>query len=70
MNPWDQFSGVNAGYVYDLYERYLTDPTSVDEATRALFATWSPDAEPAGPADQAVHTADTTAAIAAFTLAE
>ena len=47
MNPWDQFSGVNAGYVYDLYERYLTDPTSVDQATRALFATWSPDTEPA-----------------------
>ena len=45
MNPWDQFTGVNAGYVYDLYERYQADPTSVDEATRALFATWSPEIE-------------------------
>ena len=70
MNPWDQFSGVNAGYVYDLYERYLTDPTSVDEAARALFATWSPDTEPAVRPAQEVRPADTTAAIAAFNLAE
>ena len=70
MNPWDQFSGVNAGYVYDVYERYLTDPTSVDEATRALFATWSPDAEPAVRPAEEVRPADTTAAIAAFNLAE
>jgi 2-oxoglutarate dehydrogenase E1 component len=71
MNPWDQFTGVNAGYVYELYERYLRDPGSVDEAARALFAHWSPetDAEPSarrgdGPAG------DTAAAIAAFNLAE
>ena len=35
MNPWDQFTGVNAGYVYELYERYQRDPGAVDEATRA-----------------------------------
>ena len=45
MNPWDQFTGVNAGYVYDLYERYQRDPGSVDEATRTLFANWSPEIE-------------------------
>ncbi len=70
MNPWDQFSGVNAGYVYDLYERYLADPTSVDEATRTLFATWSPELESESPIAEGVHPADTSAAIAAFNVAE
>ena len=42
MNPWDQFSGANAGYVYELFERYQRDPSSVDEATRRAFATWTP----------------------------
>jgi 2-oxoglutarate dehydrogenase E1 component len=41
MNPWDQFSGANAGYVYELFERYQRDPASVDEATRRAFATWT-----------------------------
>src|SRR5688572_16729554 len=40
MNPWDQFSGANAGYVYELFERYQRDPSSVDEATRQAFAKW------------------------------
>jgi 2-oxoglutarate dehydrogenase E1 component len=40
MNPWDQFTGANAGYVYELFERYQRDPSSVDEATRRTFATW------------------------------
>ena len=44
MNPWDQFSGANAGYVYELFERYQRDPSSVDEATRRAFATWPADA--------------------------
>ena len=71
MNPWDQFTGVNAGFVYELYERYLHDPGSVDEAARAMFANWSPEIE-AGPAPARgdVQAADTSAAIAAFTLAE
>jgi 2-oxoglutarate dehydrogenase E1 component len=71
MNPWDQFTGVNAGYVYDLYERYQRDPASVDEATRRAFAQWSPALEPQ-PASTpgAVRSTDTGAAIAAFTLAE
>lgn len=42
MNPWDQFTGANAGYVYELFERYQRDPSSVDEATRRTFATWTP----------------------------
>ncbi len=71
MSPWDQFTGVNAGYVYDLYERYTRDPGSVDEATRTLFANWSPeiDDSPRG-GDGRVGPADASAAIAAYTLAE
>jgi 2-oxoglutarate dehydrogenase E1 component len=71
MNPWDQFTGVNAGYVYDLYERYQRDPASVDEATRTLFANWSPDSPaPSTPAPRDVPTTDTAAAIATVTLAD
>src|SRR6188508_2552477 len=46
MNPWDQFTGANAGYVYELFERYQRDPSSVDEATRRAFATWPAYAHP------------------------
>jgi 2-oxoglutarate dehydrogenase E1 component len=43
----DQFGGVNAGYVLELYERYLQDPDSVDTATREAFESWTPtDAPP------------------------
>ncbi|HEX8028475.1 MAG TPA: 2-oxoglutarate dehydrogenase E1 component [Vicinamibacterales bacterium] len=73
MNPWDQFSGANAGYVYELYERYQRDPSSVDEATRRAFATWTP-AEPitaTPPTGSAGNGAiDLQAGIAAFNLAE
>ena len=47
----DEFSGINAGYVLELYERFRADPQSVDEKTRALFATWTPTELP--PADRA-----------------
>jgi 2-oxoglutarate dehydrogenase E1 component len=70
MNPWDQFTGVNAGYVYELYERYRRDPSSVDESARALFATWSPQIEAEPGLVEGVHPADTTVAIATFNLAE
>ena len=73
MNPWDQFSGANAGYVYELYERYQRDPSSVDEATRRAFATWTP-AEPitapTPTANAASGAIDLQAGIAAFNLAE
>jgi 2-oxoglutarate dehydrogenase E1 component len=38
----EQFSGVNAGYVLELYEKYRRDPESVDPATRQAFAEWTP----------------------------
>jgi 2-oxoglutarate dehydrogenase E1 component len=42
MTSWQGFSGINRGYVLEQYERYLSDPNSVDAETRALFATWTP----------------------------
>ncbi|MGH2389290.1 MAG: 2-oxoglutarate dehydrogenase E1 component [Chloroflexota bacterium] len=42
MNDLQEFHGPNAGYVLELYERYLDKPESVDPATRARFAAWSP----------------------------
>src|SRR6187551_3197210 len=34
---WKDFQGVNAGLAEELYERFLADPNSVDEATRDFF---------------------------------
>lgn len=78
MNPWDQFTGANAGYVHELYERYQRDPASVDEAARRLFAEWTPDGPgPAGSVAPAAvdggtpaSGADARAIVAAFTLAD
>jgi 2-oxoglutarate dehydrogenase E1 component len=53
MAGWEGFSGINRGYVLELYERFRKDPFSVDPETRALFQRWTPpaDAEAApGPA--------------------
>ncbi|HOG29904.1 MAG TPA: 2-oxoglutarate dehydrogenase E1 component [Vicinamibacterales bacterium] len=55
MDRWQQFSGINEGYVLELYERYLTDPASVDAATREIFARWNPaEREAAPPASDAL----------------
>jgi 2-oxoglutarate dehydrogenase E1 component len=76
MHPWDEFSGVNAGYVHELYERYLRDPASVDGQTRALFqrAGAPPEEMPAGAPSSAPRgtapAASLDEGIAAFTLAE
>ena len=37
MSDLSAFHGPNAGYVLDLYDRYLQDPTSVDPDTRATL---------------------------------
>src|SRR5690242_9190784 len=42
MPDLDEFYGPNAGYVIELYERYLENPDSIDEASRAVFNAWSP----------------------------
>jgi 2-oxoglutarate dehydrogenase E1 component len=54
MAGWQDFSGINRGYVLELFERYRRDPGSVDEATRRYFERWSPTEEPA----QAARVAD------------
>lgn len=51
-----QFHGPNAGYLIELYERYLADPQSVDEATRAYFARYGPPEEAAAAAVAAAET--------------
>jgi 2-oxoglutarate dehydrogenase E1 component len=72
MNPWDQFTGANAGYVYELFERYQRDPSSVDEATRRAFASWTSAGEPPRDRDRGpqLDESNIQAAIAAFNLAE
>lgn len=45
MGTWQEFSGLNRGYVLELYEKYRQDPASVDAGTRELFEQWTPPAE-------------------------
>jgi len=42
MAGWQEFTGLNRGYVLELYDKYRQDPTSVDADTRALFDQWTP----------------------------
>ena len=42
MSGWQEFSGLNRGYVLELYEKYRDNPSSVDDETRALFERWTP----------------------------
>ena len=70
----DQFPGVNAGYVFELYERYRQNPDAVDPATRRIFEGWTPTETgtaqaPATPTGT-VTTADLQAAVATANLAE
>src|SRR5258708_1265011 len=63
MAGWEGFSGINRGYVLDLYERFRKDPSSVDPATRAIFEQWTP------PADADAATGPTTDAPARLAVA-
>ena len=45
MAGWEGFSGINRGYVLELYERFRKDPSSVDPESRALFERWTPPAD-------------------------
>ncbi len=67
------FHGPNAGYVLELYERYLRDPNSVDSTTRAIFDKMRPDIYAGEPAeiapqdiDKIVGAANLAQAIRAF----
>jgi 2-oxoglutarate dehydrogenase E1 component len=50
MSDLRSFHGPNAGYVVGLYERFLQDPASVEEAWRAFFENAPPAVEANGPA--------------------
>lgn len=45
MPRWEGFSGLNSGYVLELYDRFRKDPASVDPTTRAMFEQWTPPAD-------------------------
>ncbi len=45
MAGWQDFAGLNRGYVLELYEKYRNDPASVDPETRAIFEQWAPPGE-------------------------
>ncbi len=42
MSDLRAFHGPNAGYILELYDRYLADPNSVDPELRAFFADFQP----------------------------
>ncbi len=45
MQDNQSFHGPNAGYVLELYDRYLADPASLDSEWQGFFATWTPPAD-------------------------
>ena len=47
MAGWQEFTGLNRGYVLELYEKYRQDPSAVDAETRDLFERWTPPADSA-----------------------
>lgn len=42
MNSQNPFYGPNAGYIFDLYDRFKDDPDQFDPVTRDFFTKWSP----------------------------
>src|SRR5258705_8207235 len=49
----DEFTGINAGFVSDLYERYQQNPDPVDPQTRKVFESWTPAEQSATPVQSA-----------------
>ena len=69
MNQLQQFHGPNAGYLMELYERFVADPASVDEATRAYFTQFgAPEAEASEAAPSAQPALDVTRIVGAARL--
>ncbi len=76
MSDLSAFYGPNAGYVLELYDRYVADPTTVDADTRQYFESFTPtDLASAGvaveapPVSGALSEADVTRIAAAVGLA-
>lgn len=70
MPRWEGFSGLNSGYVLELYDRFRQDPASVDPATRAMFEQWTPPADGAPEAAAAGAGASLRSAVGAVNLAQ
>jgi 2-oxoglutarate dehydrogenase E1 component len=64
-----EFTGPNAAYVLDLYDRFLSDPASVDEEWRGYFASSPPAESPAAGTASAGVPADVERIVAARELA-
>ncbi len=65
------FHGPNAGYVLELYDRFLADPASVDAETRSLFEQWTPDGSaPAALPTIAAQQTDINTIVGAVNLAQ
>ena len=65
----EQFAGVNAAYVLELYERYRQNPESVDPETRRVFESWTPES-PSTAAPTAAANVDTRVVVGAANLVE
>src|SRR3954469_9176496 len=65
----DQFAGINAAYVLELYERYRQNPESVDSETRKAFESWTP-TDPAAADTQPASGAKLHVIVGAANLAE
>ena len=48
MSLLDEFHGPNSGYILELYDKYLENPSSVDPKTRKIFDLWKPDLNGSG----------------------
>src|SRR5688500_14169171 len=68
MPAWGEFTGLNRGYVLELYEKFRQDPSSVAANTRALFEQWTPppeDVEERGPVSgESLHKAVSAVSLA------
>jgi 2-oxoglutarate dehydrogenase E1 component len=70
MSGWLDVSGINRGYVLELYDRYRADPSSVDAETRSFFDSWTPPAEDAPAPAAAEGGVPLRAAVSAVNLAQ
>jgi 2-oxoglutarate dehydrogenase E1 component len=70
MDGWQDFQGVNAGYVAELYERYREDPSAVDPATRAVFERLAPPRDVVAPPPEGLAPPALRAVVGAVNLAE
>lgn len=70
MVDWSEFTGPNAAYIQDLYERYQQDPNLVDSAARTFFAANPPPVAENIPTSARVETTDLVYAAAAVRLAQ